>query len=83
MKFKSILVLAIILFACGNDEKPKISEFDNSVCLEFAEQSGYPMAICDCVKEKTKEINDVNAITYESIEKLVNDCAKKNLGLGY
>ena len=83
MKFKSILVLVIVLFACSTDEQPKISEFDNSVCLEFAEQSGYPMAICDCVKEKTKEIHDVTTITYENIEKLVNDCAKKNLGLGY
>ena len=82
MKINLILILALFLYACNNSGI-ETTEFNNSVCLEFVEQSGYPMAICDCVKEKTKEINDVNAITYESIEKLVNDCAKKNLGLGY
>ena len=82
MKTNFILILILILFSCSND-KSELSEFDNSVCLEFAQQSGYPIAICDCVKEKTKEISDIATVTYENIEKLVNDCAQNNVGLGY
>lgn len=82
MRTKFILIFIFILYSCSNDEST-LSEFDNSVCLEFAQQSGYPNAICDCVKEKTKEISDIATVTYENIEKLVNDCVQNNVRLGY
>ena len=82
MRINFILILIFILSSCGQD-KPALSKFDNSVCLEFAQQSGYPIAICDCVQEKTKEISDIETMTYENIEKLVNDCVQNNVGLGY
>ena len=82
MKTNFILILISILFSCSKD-KPELSAFDNTVCLEFAQQSGYPISICDCVKEKTKEISNVATVTYENIEKLVNDCVQNNIGLGY
>tara|TARA_B100001123_G_C14868095_1_gene850786 strand:+ start:238 stop:486 length:249 start_codon:yes stop_codon:yes gene_type:complete len=82
MRINFILILIFILCSCSNEQSAQ-SEFDNSVCLEFAQQSGYPSAICDCVKEKTKEIREISTVTYENIEKLVNDCVQNNVGLGY
>ena len=82
MKIKLILIIAVLMYSC-NSSKIEINEFDNSVCLEFANQSGYPIEICDCVKKKTLQINTFTEIKYEDIELLVNDCVQSNLGLGF
>ena len=82
MKLKLILIIALFCYSCS-DSKEEVLEFDNSVCLEFVNQSGYPIEICDCVKEKVMKINQFTEVTYEDIELLVDDCVQTNLGLGF
>ncbi len=82
MKIKLILIMALFCYSCNNS-KVETNEFDNSVCLEFVNQSGYPIEICDCVKDKVLQIKKLTEIKYEDIELLVNDCVASNLGLGF
>ena len=82
MKLKLILIIALFCYSCS-DSKAEVLEFDNSVCLEFVNQSGYPIEICDCVKEKVMKINQFTEVTYEDIELLVDECVQSNLSLGF
>ena len=82
MKIKMILMITVICVSCNNSKPEKVN-FDNSVCLEFVSQSGYPQEICDCVKDNVENISNLNDVNYENIEKLVNDCVQSNLGLGF
>ena len=70
------------MYSCNNS-KVEINTFDNSVCLELANQSGYPIEICDCVQKRALQIKKFTEIQYEDIELLVNDCVQSNLGLGF
>ena len=80
MKFNSLLILILIFYGCS-DSKNITSKFDNTVCLEFVQQSGYPMEICDCIQNKVSNINNLTEVTYENIEQLVDDCVQTKLGL--
>lgn len=82
MKMKLILIIALLLCSCS-DQNAIRKDFDNTVCLEFVNQSGYPIEICDCVKDKVSQIKKITDIQYEDIELLVNDCVQSNLGLGF
>ena len=82
MKMNMILIITFLCISCQNAQAEKI-EFDNTVCQEFVAQSGYPQEICDCVKKDVESISNLNNVTYENIEKLVNDCVQSNLGLGF
>ena len=83
MKIKQLVIIAILLFACNNT-KVETTEFDNSVCDDFVNQSGYPVAICDCVKENVLQLqSSISEVTYQDIEQLVNQCVQTNLGIGY
>ena len=82
MKINLILILALFLYACNNSGL-ETTEFNNSVCLEFVEQSGYPIEICDCVKNRVSTMERLTQINYEDIELLVNECVQGNLGIGY
>ena len=79
----NILIFIILLFTSCQNTQPQKIEFDNSVCLEFVNQSGYPQEICDCVKNDVEKISNINQITYEKIEKLVDDCVQSNFGMGF
>ena len=79
----NILIFIILLFTSCQNTQPQKIEFDNSVCLEFVNQSGYPQEICDCVKNDVQKISNINEITYENIEKLVDDCVQSNFGMGF
>ena len=81
MKIKLIVIIALFCYSCNS--KVERTEFDNSVCLEFVNQSGYPIEICDCVKTKVSQMKKLTEITYEDIELLVNDCVQSNLSLGF
>tara|TARA_Y100000588_G_scaffold226621_1_gene240457 strand:- start:237 stop:482 length:246 start_codon:yes stop_codon:yes gene_type:complete len=80
MKFNSLLILILIFYGCS-DSKNITSKFDNTVCLEFVQQSGYPMEICDCIHNKVSNIKNITEVTYENIEQLVNDCVQNKLGI--
>ena len=81
MKIKLIIIMALFFYSCNSQLER--TEFDNSVCLEFVNQSGYPIEICDCVKTQVSQMKKLTEITYEDIELLVNDCVQSNLGLGF
>ena len=81
MKSKLILIIALFVYSCNSEVER--TEFDNTICLEFVTQSGYPIEICDCVKTKVSQMKKLTEITYEDIELLVNDCVQSNLGLGF
>ena len=82
MKIKMLLIITFFCISC-NSSSSKKTDFDNSVCLEFVAQSGYPQEICDCVKDNVENILNINKVTYENIEQMVGDCIQSNLGLGF
>ena len=82
MKIKLLSIISIFLVSCNN-MKVENTEFDNSVCEDFVNQSGYPMTICDCVKENVLQFQNLSEVTYQDIEQLVNQCVQTNLGIGY
>ena len=79
MKMYAIIILILGFMGC-NKNTADISEFENTICNEFARQSGYPIEICNCVDETIKKFENLTKVTPENIEKLVNDCIQNNLG---